>query len=118
MSQFFFPVSNKDYILLSAAKISSCNFLSFLLTFYFVPILDKILTPLKGEIKQKQDWFIAFIWEYSLLSYSLTTFKLRASSLHMLGESVEHGWTNKLKALTFVHANQDLPETALTAQVK
>ena len=28
------------------------------------------------------------------------------------------GGLTKLKALTFVHANQDLPETALTAQLK
>ena len=35
----FFPlIFFHDYILLSAAKISSCNFLSVLLTFCFVPI--------------------------------------------------------------------------------
>ena len=33
----FFPFF-RDYILLSAAKISSCNFLPFLFTFLFVPI--------------------------------------------------------------------------------
>ena len=33
----FFSVFT-DYIFLSAAKISSCNFLSFLFTFCFVPI--------------------------------------------------------------------------------
>ena len=33
----FFPFF-RDYILLSAAKISSCNFLPFLFTFLFAPI--------------------------------------------------------------------------------
>ena len=114
---FFFLLLTKTIFCYLPQKSPRATFCHFCWHFA-LSLLDKILTPLKGEIKQKQDWFIAFIWEYSLLSYSLTTFKLRASSLHMLGESVEYGWTNKLKALTFVHANQDLPETALTAQVK
>ena len=43
----FFPFFH-DYILLSAAKISSCNILSFLFTFFFVPI-RQYLKPLKGR---------------------------------------------------------------------
>ena len=37
-----------DYILLSAAKISTCIFLSFLFTYFFVPI-RWYLKPLKGR---------------------------------------------------------------------
>ena len=42
-----------DYILLSSAKISSCNFLSFLLTFCFV-LLEHLDSRLKGLNKKKE----------------------------------------------------------------
>ena len=43
----------RNYIFLCAAKISSCNILSFLFTSFFVPI-RWYLKPLKGEIKKKR----------------------------------------------------------------
>ena len=44
----------RNYIFLCAAKISSCNILSFLFTSFFIPI-RQYLKPLKGRIKKKKD---------------------------------------------------------------